>query len=216
MRGRGRGGDLPGIGILASGGGSNLQAIIDAIASGGLPGFAIRIVIADRPCAALDRARTAGIATALINRKKYIPNSEEFSDAVLAELEARDGPADGQTNGIGLVVLAGFLSILKGVILSRLAGHIVNIHPSLIPSFCGEGCHGIHVHEMALARGVKVTGATVHLVDGRIDGGRILLQEPVRVDGADTALTLQARVLEVEHRLIVEGVRLFADLEVTC
>jgi len=191
--------------VLVSGGGSNLQALLDAIEGGGLPGAAIVLVLADRDCPALGRARASGIPTALVDRVKYVRNSDIFSDELLRRIDGAS-PVD-------LVVLAGFLSILKGAILGRFEDRIINVHPSLIPAFSGDGCWGIHVHERALASGVKVTGATVHLVDGVTDGGRILLQEAVPVLEGDSPASLQARVLEVEHRLVVQAARLFTESE---
>jgi phosphoribosylglycinamide formyltransferase-1 len=178
---------------------------MDAVAGSSLPGVAIALVLSDRSCPALARAEAAAIPTALVDRRNYPRNSEIFSSEVLRELEA--------AGCVDLVVLAGFLSILRGAILARFRDRIINVHPSLIPSFAGDGCWGIHVHEQALARGVKVTGVTVHFVDEVTDGGRILLQEAVPVLEGDSPESLQARVLEVEHLIIVEAVALLTKEE---
>lgn len=175
------------IAVLVSGGGTNLQALIDAQAAGAFPCGEIVRVIASCPTAfALERAERAGISTAVIARRKY-PSAQTFDTALCAELQA---------DAIDLVVLAGYLSILGPQVLQAFSNRIVNVHPSLIPSFCGAGFYGLRVHQAALAYGVKVTGATVHLVSDVVDGGKILLQQAVTVAEGDTPETLQRRVME--------------------
>lgn len=176
------------IAVMVSGGGTNLQALIDAQSRGKLSGGKLALVISGKEGAyALTRAEKAGIPTRVISRKCY-GTQEEFDDAVLgAWREAR----------IDLVVLAGYLSILS----PRVTGgayrdRIINVHPSLIPSFCGAGFYGLRVHQAALDYGVKVTGATVHLVNEIPDGGKILLQKAVEIREGDTPETLQKRVME--------------------
>lgn len=175
------------IAVLVSGGGTNLQALIDAQNRGELSGGQIVRVIASRPDAgALERAKKAGIPGAVVRRKDYA-DASAFDAALLAELEGC---------GAELVVLAGYLSILSESVVSRYADRILNVHPSLIPSFCGKGYYGLKVHEAVLAYGVKVTGATVHFVNEMPDGGAILLQQAVEVWPDDTPETLQRRVME--------------------
>lgn len=167
--------------VLVSGGGTNLQALIDSSARGETPHVQLALVVSNNANAyALERARCAGI------RAEYVEKSgfEERLNALLAE------------EGIGLIVLAGFLRILSEEFTRRWAGRMINIHPSLIPSFCGAGYYGLHVHEAALARGVKVTGATVHFVNEIPDGGEIIAQRAVEVLPGDTPETLQKRVME--------------------
>ena len=171
------------IAVLASGGGTNLQALIDAQARGELKSGQIALVIADKAgIGAIARAEKAGIDCALIIRKE--PSFEEKVLSTLLE------------HNIDMVVLAGFLGILSGSFVERYSGPMINIHPALIPSFCGKGFYGLRVHQAALDYGVKVTGATVHYVNAIPDGGRILLQKAVDVLPDDTAETLQRRVME--------------------
>ena len=173
--------------VHVSGGGTNLQALIDASAAGEMPHAALSLVVSSRADAfALERAKRASIPAAVVARKEYA-SAEEYSDAMLALL---------RENGIGLIVLAGFLSILSPAFCKAYEGRILNIHPSLIPSFCGRGFYGLRVHEAALERGVKLTGATVHFVNEIPDGGEILLQKAVAVHEGDTPETLQRRVME--------------------
>ena len=170
------------IAVLVSGGGTNLQALIDAQDSV-LKSGKIELIISNNPNAyALTRAEKAGIKPAVV--KKSEP---DFEDRIASLCE---------NAGIDLIVLAGFMCILSKEFTARFAGRIINIHPSLIPSFCGEGFYGLHVHEAALAYGVKVTGATVHIVNEIPDGGKILLQKAVDIMPDDTPETLQRRVLE--------------------
>lgn len=173
--------------VLVSGGGTNLQAIIDGIHAGTIHNSQISLVISNNGSAyALTRAKQADIETRVISPKSY-GDREQFHQALLAVL---------QEAGIDLVVLAGFLVNIPPCLVEAYPGRILNIHPSLIPSFCGRGYYGLHVHEAVLARGVKVTGATVHFVDNGCDTGPILLQKAVAVRSDDTAESLQRRVME--------------------
>ena len=186
--------------VLVSGGGTNLQALIDAAARGGLPDAELTLVVSNREGAfALERARRAGLEAAYIGPEGF----EARLSALLAE------------RGIGLVVLAGFLRILSPEFVSGWAGRMLNIHPSLIPAFCGEGYYGLRVHEAALRRGVKLTGATVHFVNEIPDGGEIILQQAVPVLPGDTPESLQRRVMEqAEWKLLPEAVeRVARDIE---
>ncbi|MDO4990379.1 MAG: phosphoribosylglycinamide formyltransferase [Eubacteriales bacterium] len=182
------------IAVLVSGGGTNLQALIDAQKNGVLRSGEIVLVISNNAIAyALTRAREAGIE-ALTITKKDCGGQEAFEDAMLEALKARS---------IDLIVLAGFMSILSQRFVSRYERRIINVHPSLIPSFCGKGFYGLKVHEAALAYGVKVTGATVHYVNEVPDGGRILLQKAVPVLPGDTPAALQKRVMERAEWIIL-------------
>ena len=175
------------IAVLVSGGGTNLQALIDAQKSGVLHSGEIALVISNNAIAyALTRASEAGIP-ALTITKKDCGSQEAFEDALIAALEE---------HRIDLIVLAGFMSILSERFTSRFERRIINVHPSLIPSFCGKGFYGLKVHEAALAYGVKVTGATVHFVNEIPDGGRIILQKAVSILPDDTPQSLQKRVME--------------------
>lgn len=188
------------VAVLVSGGGTNLQAILDAQAAGAIPHGQVSLVVASKPGVyALERAAKAGVESAVVNRRDY-PSAEAFDAALLDTL---------QSHGIQLVVLAGFLSILGPSVIAAYPDRIVNVHPSLIPSFCGEGFYGLRVHEAALAKGVKVTGATVHLVNEACDGGRILLQKAVDVEPGDTPEILQKRVMEqAEWKLLPAAVEM--------
>ena len=175
------------IGVLVSGGGTNLQALLDARKRGEIPDGEIGLVIASRKKAyALERARMAGVPALTLPRRDY-ESPADYDAALLTAL---------QEAGVELVVLAGFLCVLGEKMLKGYEGRIVNVHPSLIPAFCGDGFYGLHVHEAALERGVKVTGATVHLVNEVTDGGPILLQKAVEVLESDTPESLQKRVME--------------------
>lgn len=189
------------IAVLVSGGGTNLQALIDAEARGELPGGKLAAVLSSSPTAyALQRAEQAGIPTYVVNRKEYASN-REMTAALAAQLREL---------GIGLVVLAGFMYVLTPELVEAYPNAILNIHPALIPSFCGVGCYGLHVHEKALSYGVKVSGATVHFVSTECDGGPIILQKAIPVEDGDTPETLQRRIMEqCEWKLLPEAVRLF-------
>ena len=172
--------------VLVSGGGTNLQALIDASVRGEIPSARIELVISNNPDAyALERARRAGIPTAVCLRKG---RSREAFEAELSALLKKAG--------IDLIVLAGFMAILSENFVRRYPERILNVHPSLIPSFCGEGFYGLRVHQAALDYGVKVTGATVHFVNEIPDGGRIIFQKAVEIQDGDTPETLQRRVME--------------------
>lgn len=191
------------IAVLVSGGGTNLQALIDSERAGALGSGKIVRVIASRPGVyALERAAKAGIDTAVVSRKEF-DSAEAYDRAILAEL---------RSCGAQLVVLAGFLSILGNEVIRAYPNRIINIHPALIPSFCGKGYYGLKVHEAALEKGVKVTGATVHFVNEIPDGGAIILQQAVCVQEGDTPEQLQKRVMEqAEWKLLPQAVRLFCD-----
>ncbi len=173
------------IAVCVSGGGTNLQAIIDAAARGEIPHGELALVVASKPGVfALERAATAGIPAVVVSRKEVGDRFEELVQAALDEYK------------IDMIVLAGFMTIFSADFTERWSERIINVHPALIPSFCGKGYYGLRVHEEALRYGVKVTGATVHLVNSVVDGGRILLQKAVDVEEGDTPETLQKRVME--------------------
>ena len=175
------------IAVLVSGGGTNLQALLDAEAAGKIPHGEIALVISNNPGAyALERARLAGVPGAVIT-KKECGSQEAFEAQIQAVLER---------NGTDLIILAGFMCILSENFTSKWPKRILNVHPSLIPSFCGEGFYGLRVHEAALSYGVKVTGATVHFVNEIPDGGEIIAQKAVYIEDGDTPEILQKRVME--------------------
>ena len=175
------------IAVLVSGGGTNLQALIDAQKSGIITSGEIVTVIADKPTAyALTRAANAGIPTA-IDCKKECAGQKDFEEKLLAKLKEAE---------VEMIILAGFMCILSADFTKKWENRIINVHPSLIPSFCGEGFYGLHVHEAALGYGVKVTGATVHFVNEIPDGGKIILQKAVSIQDGDTPEILQKRVME--------------------
>jgi len=194
------------IAILVSGGGTNLQALIDAQKKDMLGGGELSLVISSRKGVfALDRAREAGIKTITIERR-LMKEQNDFDSAVLNALSE---------NNIDLVVLAGFLSILGSVVLEKYKNRVINVHPALIPSFCGKGFYGLHVHEAVLEYGVKVTGATVHFVNEVVDGGKIILQKAVDVLPDDTPESLQQRVMrEGEWVLLPKAVKMFFKGEI--
>lgn len=189
------------IAVLVSGGGTNLQALIDAERARGIPDGEITLVISSREDAyALTRAKNAGIPTEILKRRSF-SSQEEYDEALLALLDR------GQ---IGLVILAGFMTMISARVIERYRDRIINIHPSLIPSFCGAGCYGLRVHQAALEKGVKVTGATVHFVNEICDGGPIILQKAVEVLPDDTPEALQRRVMEqAEWKLLPRAAALF-------
>ncbi|MCD8088899.1 MAG: phosphoribosylglycinamide formyltransferase [Oscillospiraceae bacterium] len=175
------------VAVFVSGGGTNLQALLDAQAAGKIPSGEIVLVVSSSPTAyALTRAEKAGIPVVVCDRKE-LGSQEAFEAALLEKLEAYK---------IDIIVLAGFMSILSRDFTDRYPERMLNVHPSLIPAFCGQGYYGLRVHEAALARGVKVTGATVHFVNEIPDGGRIILQKAVPVQDGDTPEVLQRRVME--------------------
>ena len=192
--------------VLVSGGGTNLQAIIDAKASGIIKNAEISLVISNNPSAyALTRAKNAGIKASCISPSEF-DSREAFNKALTdALIEAE----------VDLVVLAGFLVIIPSAMVEKFRNRIINVHPSLIPSFCGTGCYGLKVHEKALSRGVKITGATVHFVDEGTDTGPIILQKAVEVKDGDTAEILQKRVMEeAEWKILPEAIELVASGQV--
>ena len=194
------------IGVLVSGGGTNLQKLIDAQAAGQIENGRLRVVIASRPDAyALERAKKAGIEAITLRRKDY-GSVEEYSQALIDALKERQ---------VDLVVLAGFLTITGDNFVEVFRNRIINVHPALLPSFGGKGYYGLHVHEAVLARGVKVTGATVHLVNEIPDGGRILLQKAVDILPGDTPEVLQKRVMEqAEWKLLPKAVAMICNGEI--
>lgn len=195
------------LGVLVSGGGTNLQAIIDAIDAGVITNAKIELVISNNAGAyALERAKNHGIEAACISPKNY-ENREAFHQALLQKLKE---------SGVDLVVLAGYLVAIPACIVEAFPNQIINIHPSLIPSFCGVGYYGLHVHEGVLSRGVKVTGATVHFVDTGTDTGPIILQKAVEVQEGDTPKVLQLRVMEeAEWKILPRAIDLIANGKVT-
>lgn len=175
------------IAVFVSGGGTNLQALLDAQAAGKIPSGEIVLVVASNAGAyALERAKKAGVPSVVCSRKE-LGTQEAFEAAINAALKEHK---------IDMIILAGFMSILSERFTAAWPERILNVHPSLIPSFCGQGFYGLRVHEAALEKGVKVTGATVHFVNEIPDGGRILLQKPVMIEDDDTPETLQRRVME--------------------
>ncbi len=189
--------------VLVSGGGTNLQALIDAQNRGEIPNGKITCVISSNPNAyALERAKNNSIETAVIRRKDY----EEFSDYDNALTELL------KSKNADLVVLAGFMTVLGSTVIKNFENKIINIHPALIPSFCGKGYYGLHVHEAALEKGVKVTGATAHFVNEECDGGPIIIQKAVEIKNGDTPEVLQKRVMEqAEWKILPKAVALFCE-----
>ena len=182
------------VAVLVSGGGTNLQALIDAAAAGNMPHAELALVVSNKAGAyALERAAKAGIPAVTL-LKKELGSAEAFEKALVATLEE---------HGIELIVLAGFLSILSADFTRKYDKRILNVHPSLIPSFCGKGYYGLRVHEAALEYGVKVTGATVHFVNEIPDGGEIILQKAVAIEEGDTPEVLQRRVMEQAEWLLL-------------
>lgn len=187
------------IAVLVSGGGSNLQAIIDKVSDGYLDKVAIEYVISDTKGAyALERAEKVGIKTLTYDKKEY---GDSLSKKILDTLKGK----------VDVIVLAGFFSIIKKELIDEFRNRIINIHPSLIPSFCGKGAYGIHVHEKAIEYGVKISGCTVHFVDEGTDTGAIILQKSVPVYGEDTPKKLQERILVEEHKALPEALKLISE-----
>ena len=195
------------IGVLVSGGGTNLQALIDAEKRGELGAGKITLVIASKPGVyALERAANNSIKGVVLPRKEYA-SIADYSKALADTLEDA---------GIDLVVLAGFLTIFDEQVYERFPNRILNVHPALIPSFCGKGFYGLHVHEAALQKGVKISGATVHIVTPECDAGPIVLQKAVEVKEDDTPETLQRRIMEeAEWKILPEAVKLFCEDRLT-
>lgn len=191
------------IGVLVSGGGTNLQAIIDRIEDGYLKDCVITSVVASKPGVyALERAKKHGIKAIAMPRKEY-SDADAYSEALANHFEAEK---------VDLIVLAGFLTVLTDKFIKKFESRIINVHPSLIPSFCGKGFYGLIPHEEALKYGVKVTGATVHFVNGEVDGGRIIMQKAVYVQDGDTPEVLQARVMkEAEHIILPESIKKLSE-----
>ena len=180
------------IAVFVSGGGTNLEAILKASEAGKIPHGEFALVLSSSPTAyALERAKNHGIESVTVSRKEF---GDKFEEKITEELENR---------GIGMIVLAGFMSILSAEFTDKYDGRIINVHPSLIPSFCGKGYYGLKVHEAALAYGVKVTGATVHYVNSIPDGGKIIAQRAVYIEDGDTPEVLQKRVMENAEWIIL-------------
>ena len=182
------------IAVMVSGGGTNLQALIDAAGRGEIPHGELTVVISNKPGVfALERAKKAGIANCVVERKAY-PDKASFEAEVLKKLKEYD---------IDMIILAGFMLIFSEDFVKNYPDRIINIHPALIPSFCGEGFYGLHVHEAALSYGVKVTGATAHYVNEVCDGGKIIAQKAVAIEEGDTPEILQKRVMEQAEWIIL-------------
>ncbi len=195
------------IAVLVSGGGTNLQALIDAEKQGAFGESKITLVVASKPGVyALERAKNSGIASKVLARRDY-ESVSDYSRALADTLTSE---------GIDLVVLAGFLTIIDEQMYEAFPNRIINVHPALIPSFCGKGYYGLHVHEAALTKGVKVSGATVHIVTPECDAGPIILQKAVSVSEDDTPETLQKRIMEeAEWVILPEAVKLFCEDRIT-
>lgn len=191
------------IGVLVSGGGTNLQAILDAIDEKIITNTEVAVVISNNQGAyALERARSHGIAAECVSPKSFA-SREAFNEALISRVDAY---------GLDLIVLAGFLVKIPEAMIAKYRNKIINIHPSLIPSFCGVGYYGLKVHEAALARGVKLTGATVHYVDEGMDSGPIILQKAVEVKEGDTPQILQRRVMEeAEWKILPLAIQMIAN-----
>lgn len=182
------------IAVFVSGGGTNLQALLDAERAGIIKSGTIKLVVSNNKDAyALTRAKNYNVETRVVLRRDY-ENSHDFEAALIGVLKEAD---------IDMIVLAGFMSILSDYFINEYRDRMINVHPSLIPSFCGKGCYGIHVHEKALEYGVKVTGATVHYVNEIPDGGKIILQKAVEIQEGDTPEVLQKRVMEQAEWIIL-------------
>lgn len=194
------------VGVMVSGGGTNLQAILDAIDSGAITNASVEVVISNNPGAyALERAKNHGIKAVCLSPKSF-ENREAFNQAFLEKVDEYN---------LDLIVLAGFLVTIPAAMIAKYRNRIINIHPSLIPSFCGVGYYGLKVHEAALKRGVKVTGATVHFVDEGVDSGPIILQKAVEVQPGDTPEVLQRRVMEqAEWVILPRAIDMIANGEI--
>ena len=194
------------VGVMVSGGGTNLQAILDAVDAGKIRNASIEVVVSNNPGAyALERAKNHGIPAVCLSPKDF-ESREAFNEAFLAKVDEYD---------LDLIVLAGFLVKIPEAMVEKYEHRIINVHPSLVPSFCGVGYYGLKVHEAALARGVKVTGATVHFVDGGMDTGPIILQKAVDVLPGDTPEVLQRRVMEqAEWVILPKAIDMIANQEI--
>lgn len=195
------------IGVLVSGGGTNLQAVIDALQTGTITNASIEVVISNNPNAyALERAKNNEIDAMCISPKNFVTR-EEFNDTLISKLDSYN---------LDLIVLAGCMVVLPAKLIAKYENRIINIHPALIPSFCGKGFYGLHVHKEVLKRGVKITGATVHFVDEGTDTGPIIMQKAVEVKEDDTPETLQKRVMEeAEWKIMPKAIDLIANGKVT-
>ena len=195
------------VGVLVSGGGTNLQAILDAIDAGSIRNAKVEVVISNNAGAfALERAKKHGIPAECLSPKDFASRNE-FNEALVAKIDSYD---------LDLIVLAGYLVKIPEIMIEKYRNKIINIHPSLIPSFCGVGFYGLKVHEAALQRGVKITGATVHFVDEGMDSGPIILQKAVAVEEGDTPETLQRRVMEQAEWIIMpQAINLIANGKVS-
>ena len=196
------------VGVLVSGGGTNLQAIIDAVQNGKITNASLEVVISNKKDAyALTRARNNQIAAETVCIKDYATR-EDFNKALIERIDSYH---------LDLIVLAGFLLVLPPELIAKYRNKIINVHPSLIPAFCGNGFYGLHVHEKALERGVKVTGATVHFVDEGTDTGPIIYQKAVEVMPDDTPETLQKRVMEqAEWKILPAAINAIANDDLSC
>ena len=192
------------IAVLASGSGSNLQSILDNIDNGNINGEVSLVIGSKEGIFALERAEKQGIKTSVVSKKEF---EDKTSDEILRLAKE---------NNIDLIVLAGYLSILKGKLLEEYGNRIINIHPSLIPSFCGNKMYGINVHKAAIEKGVKFSGCTVHFVNDEVDGGAIIAQEIVEVNFEDTPESLQKKVLEKEHILLPRIVKYLCEEKIAC
>ena len=194
------------VGVLVSGGGTNLQAILDAIDAGTIRNAKVEVVISNNAGAfALERAKKHGIPAECLSPKEFA-SREEFNEALVAKIDSYH---------LDLIVLAGYLVKIPASMIEKYRNKIINIHPSLIPSFCGVGFYGLKVHEAALARGVKITGATVHFVDEGMDSGPIILQKAVEVEKGDTPEVLQRRVMEqAEWKILPKAIDMIANHEI--
>lgn len=194
------------VGVLVSGGGTNLQAILDAIDAETIRNAKVEVVISNNAGAfALERAKKHGIPSECLSPKDFA-SREEFNEALVAKIDSYE---------LDLIVLAGYLVKIPAAMIEKYRGKIINIHPSLIPSFCGVGFYGLKVHEAALRRGVKITGATVHFVDEGMDSGPIILQKAVEVEKGDTPEVLQRRVMEqAEWKILPKAIDMIANGEI--
>ncbi|MTI66802.1 MAG: phosphoribosylglycinamide formyltransferase [Firmicutes bacterium] len=189
------------IGVLISGGGTNLQSLIDSINDGNINGEIVLVISDNKKAYGLKRAEKNGIDNMYINRLEY-DSSDDYNEVIIEKMKEKK---------VELVVLAGYLKILNEKFVKKYQNKIINIHPSLIPSFCGKGYYGTKVHKACLDYGVKVTGATAHFVDKGTDTGPIILQRVVNIDNEDTVKSLKEKVLKVEHKILPEAVRLYCE-----